>query len=304
MQYLMDHDASLLAVGFGLGESVALVLVFDLVVLVVDEVGEVRLVDEGADGGGLLQADAEAEVVVDEDPLVEVELVELHERDHLDQLEAGQDEVEALVLRGGLLGENLDEEGEQNGPDVAEQVVQLLGGEAHDEDADAEHNQYQQTRVDRFGALDDLRDLLEEGPQLVGVPVSLAAEDDEADALEAFDALFVLHALVAEEGRLEGDLVEVLEEEVGLVELDDPVDDLLPVLEGLVVLDEEVLLVEELEDGLAEGLDEDVARLVEEGVEEFGDDLEVDLVVQALVLHEGEERVHELLAAEDDSLEG
>lgn len=69
--------------------------------------------------------------VVDEDPLVEVELFDVLDGDELDQLEGFQDHLERRLVRLGL-AEDLHDEGDQDGPDRPEDFVQ--GGETEPED--------------------------------------------------------------------------------------------------------------------------------------------------------------------------
>lgn len=79
-----------------------------------------------------------------EHPLVEIEVIELHDRDELDELQRGEHEVGVLGVVGahvvGLLAEDLDEQREQHGPDVLEERVQRLGGEPEDQYPHAEEH--------------------------------------------------------------------------------------------------------------------------------------------------------------------
>lgn len=107
-----------------------------------------------------------------------------------------------------------------------------------------------------------LRDLFDQHRQLFRELVSLAAKDHEADPLEGLDALFVLLTLLAEERRLQRHLVQVLGEKVVFIVRDHPVDNLRPVSQGVLVLVEEVLAVEQVQDGLPVGLDQKLPRFV------------------------------------------
>lgn len=199
---------------------------------------------------------------------MEVELLDLDGGEQLDELEAGEHEVDVLLgglllllLLGGattpgllLLSEDGDEEREEKWPDLSKEVVEVGLAQADNQDTDAKQDEDEQEVVGGLGVLDDVGDLVEELLELVDVLVALAHEDDEAHTHEGLDSALVLRGLLAPEGVGERDLLEVRQEDVTLLVVSHhPVHDAAPVLDGLrVVALEEVILIEDVQDTLAE----------------------------------------------------
>lgn len=99
-----------------------------------------------------------------------------------------------------------------------------------------------------LGLLDGVGYLLQQALQLVDVLVLTARVQDEADALETLNPVFVLVGLAAEVAARQAHLRQIFHK--GLVVLlvaEDPVNDLGPVPERVLAANEEVVLVEDAE---------------------------------------------------------
>ena len=146
-----------------------------------------------------------------------------------------------------------------------------------------------------FGRHDAAHYLLEQALDLERVLVLRPRVQDEADPLEALDAVLVLGGLAGEVAAGQAHLPQVLVEGlVVLVDAHHPVDNLRPVLQGGLVADEEVVLVEHPQDAAPQGLDEQHPRLVEEVVQHFRRALREGHHLLGLVLDGREQDLHPL----------
>lgn len=134
--------------------------------------------------------------VIEEHPLVRVELGYLHQRDHLDQLQGSPVLVELVLNCRGV--EGLGQQKYYVLPDSGQQLCQLLGRRPQDQDPDAEEDEDEHgTR--HFGIFGDLDDLVDQLLGLVSVLILLASVQDKTDTFERLDLLLGLEGVAAEQ---------------------------------------------------------------------------------------------------------
>ncbi len=126
-----------------------------------------------------------------------------------------------------------------------------------------------------------------------------AGVQDEANSFKTFNPIFILRGNTRE--IVVGQTCFVKVEREGLViflEAYDPIDDMRPIFEGILVADEKIILVEDPENAGLQGLNKQQPGLLHELVQHLGGTLRKDHVLNALVLDAWQYYLHPLAGSD------
>lgn len=130
-----------------------------------------------------------------------------------------------------------------------------------------------------------IRNLLQQPFYFESVLVFLTGIEDKADSLEALDSLLILRVGAREVAVRQADFGQILSEGfVIFVDADHPVDDFGPVVQGVLVANEEVIFIEYSDYAFPKRLDKYYSCLLKQIIEHFRCTFCENHVIHCLIL--------------------